>query len=250
MDENAINPDTQESTVPTPTVPLILTTSTKKSGVPMASTSSVREFILDDRQALCEDITSQRIQKLITTGNFTCLSWCNGKFAQQVGDPSVNSILRYTGELTLTQGWNAVPPIDPLILQGDLAKTYTCNGYNFDFFGAHNAMRKAMDANSYIIANILKGTIQGVKTQIDCCTQTIIYIQFGEEITADPPKLDPSKISGHQPPQSKQIWLARQSILALKKSNDSRYYSVIISNSLKKELEMEGWTFLVATNLI
>jgi hypothetical protein len=171
---------------------IILTNSGKKALPPFASTSSVREFIKDDRQALCEDITSPRIQKLITTGNFQCLSWCNGKFAQEVGDPNTNSIVNYTGKLTPTKGWNAVPPADPIILQGDLVKNYSLDGYNFDFFGAHNALRNAMGANAYIIANILKGTIQGVKTQIDCCNQnqSIIYIQFGEEITSS--EINPS----------------------------------------------------------
>lgn len=173
-----------ETTLPANT--LILSSSRKKANPPFASTSSVREFIKDDRQAICEDPkTSPRIQKLITTGNFQCLSWCNGGFAQQVGDPNPTSILSYTGALTPTQGWNAVPPADPNKLQGDLVKQYTIDGFNFDFFGAHNAMRKMMGANSYIIANILKGTIQGVLTQIDCCDQEIIYIQFGEEIGPD-----------------------------------------------------------------
>jgi hypothetical protein len=171
--------------VATPTTTLILTNSGKKALPPFASTSSVREFIKDDRQALCESLDSPRIQKLITTGNFKCLSWCNGVFAQNVGDPSQVSITNYNNELTPTSGWNAVPPVDPDILQGDLVKNYTRDGFKFDFFGAHNAMRKQMGANSYIIANILKGTIQGVLTQIDCCDQQIVYIQFGEEIGAD-----------------------------------------------------------------
>jgi hypothetical protein len=184
MDEILEQPAAPTTTT-TPTT-LYLTSSRKKAGVPFASTSSVREFVKDDSTATCEDITSPRIQKLITTGNFKCLSWCNGKFAQQVGDPNTNSIVSYTGKLTPTRGWNAVPPVDPIILQGDLVKNYSLDGYNFDFFGAHNALRNAMGANAYIIANILKGTIQGVKTQIDCCNQnqSIIYIQFGEEITS------------------------------------------------------------------
>ena len=92
-----------ETTLPANT--LILASSRKKANPPFASTSSVREFIKDDRQAICEDPkTSPRIQKLITTGNFQCLSWCTGGFAQQGGDPNPTSILSYTGALTPTQG--------------------------------------------------------------------------------------------------------------------------------------------------
>lgn len=175
---------------PVASMPLVLEVSNKKAALPFASTSSVREFVEDDRLALCADpATSPRIQKLITTGNFKSLSWCNGGFAQQVGDPSVISIGSYNSPTTPTNGWNAVPPVNPVILQGDLAKTYTKDGNMFDFFGAHNAMRKMMDggngANSFIIANILKGTVEGVLTQIDCTDQQIIYILFGEEIGSE-----------------------------------------------------------------
>ena len=150
---------------------------------PFTSTSSTRMFILDDRAGTCRDPkTDQRLAKFINEGNFKSISHGNGGFSYQYGvEP--NSIYQYIG--SPGQGWDAIPPINPTQLQGDLAKVYTLDAKYFDFLGAHNQLRKMMNggegAESFIIANIYKGSVQDVLMQIDLCNQRLIHIQFGEE---------------------------------------------------------------------
>jgi len=140
-------------------------------------------FILDDRAGTCRDPkTDQRLAKFINEGNFKSISHGNGGFSYQYGvEP--NSIYQYIG--SPGQGWDAIPPINPTQLQGDLAKVYTLDAKYFDFLGAHNQLRKMMNggegAESFIIANIYKGSVQDVLMQIDLCNQRLIHIQFGEE---------------------------------------------------------------------
>ena len=146
-----------------------------------ASNSSTRMFFEKrGNDIVCKDpLTHEWFDRYVNEGGFLCISHGNGAFSNYYGiDPRP----QYLGG---GMGWDAVlaPPVNCSILKGDLCTPYTLNGQTFDFFWAHNALRNRMGASSYIIANILQGTIEQVYLQIDQLDQNIIYIQFGEETT-------------------------------------------------------------------
>lgn len=79
-------------------------------------------------------------------------------------------------------GWNAIPPVDCSIKQGELCADYKVGGKNLDFFNSHMILRNKMGAENYIIANMLKGTLEQLYWQIDATMpQKAIFIQFNEE---------------------------------------------------------------------
>lgn len=151
-----------------------------------AGTSSCRMVIKDNRNGLCMDpkldpviqyIADKGFFKMITNGP-------DGGLSHEYG-VNADDIINYNNEFTRTSGWNAYPPINPNAFKGDLARVYTAGGYNMNFIGANNIIRKMMNqgnaAESFIIANIDKGTVEDVLTQIDITDQRLLHILFGEE---------------------------------------------------------------------
>lgn len=164
---------------------IVITKSDTPLRNPFASTSSTRMFIADNRAGTCRDPkVDPKLLKFVNEGNFRSISHGNGGFSYQYGIKP-DSIYQYIGGPDGGCGWDAIPPVNASQLQGDLVKVYTLDGKLFDFFGAHNQLRSQMNdgdgAESFIIANIYKGSVQDVLTQIDCCDQRLIHIQFGEE---------------------------------------------------------------------
>ncbi len=157
--------------------PLIVTTSEKKIKRLFGSTSSTDMFFKGGQAPIGVDVETDPWFTEFLKGGFTSISHGNGGFSRDYG--IVEDRLHIGGA---GNGWNAIPPVDCTIKQGELCADYRVGGKNLDFWNSHMILRNKMGAENYIIANMLKGTLEQLYRQIDATLpQKAIFIQFNEE---------------------------------------------------------------------
>lgn len=157
--------------------PLIVTTSKKKIKRLFGSTSSTDMFFKGGQSPIGIDVEKDQWFTEFLKGGFTSISHGNGGFSRDYG--IVEDRLHIGGE---GNGWNAIPPVDCSIKQGELCADFRVGGKNLDFWNSHMILRNRMGAENYIIANMLKGTLEQLYRQIDATLpQKAIFIQFNEE---------------------------------------------------------------------
>ena len=156
---------------------LVVTSSTKKIKRLFGSTSSTDMFFKGGQAPIGIDVEKDPWFTEFLKGGFTSISHGNGGFSRDYG--IVEDRLHIGGE---GNGWNAIPPVDCTIKQGELCADYRVGGKNLDFWNSHMILRNKMGAENYIIANMLKGTLEQLYRQIDATLpQKAIFIQFNEE---------------------------------------------------------------------
>lgn len=166
-----------EITSAVPTADLVITTSNKKIKRLFGSTSSTDMFFKGGQAPVGLDVTKDPWFTEFLKGGFTSISHGNGGFSRDYG--IVEDSLHIGGE---GNGWNAIPPVDCGSKQGELCTDYRVGGKNLDFWNSHMVLRNMMGAENYIIANMLKGTLEQLYRQINATVpQKVIFIQFNEE---------------------------------------------------------------------
>lgn len=156
---------------------LVINTSKKKIKRLFGSTSSTDMFFKGGQTPIGIDVEKDPWFTEFLKGGFTSISHGNGGFSRDYG--IVEDRLHIGGE---GNGWNAIPPVDCSIKQGELCADFKVGGKNLDFWNSHMILRNKMGAENYLIANMLKGTLEQLYRQIDATLpQKVIFIQFNEE---------------------------------------------------------------------